>query len=79
MWDNSGYHIFGLRIYLSVVPSGEHVLTEQDHNNICAFKLQMVSNMLRMVFNQLQFTCQHEPDISSYWVNLHSPCDSLQN
>lgn len=61
----------GSEIYLSVVPLGEHVLTEQDRDNIRAFKLRMVSNMPRTAFDQMRFAFQHKLDISSYWVILH--------
>ena len=50
---------------------GNNILTEQDRDNICAFKLCIMSNMSHSVFNQMRHTLGHKLDISSEWVILH--------
>ncbi|KAJ7477662.1 hypothetical protein FB451DRAFT_1032831, partial [Mycena latifolia] len=50
---------------------GNAVLTEQDRDNIRAFKLKMMSNMSREVFEQIRFAFSHKLDISSEWVVIH--------
>ncbi|KAJ3506832.1 hypothetical protein NLJ89_g6648 [Agrocybe chaxingu] len=46
-------------------------LSEEDHDNIRAFKLLMVSKMPRIAFKQMRFAFQHKLDISSHYVILH--------
>jgi hypothetical protein len=51
---------------------GGNVLSEEDHDNIRAFKLRMVSNMPRAAFNQMRYAFKHKLDIHSLYV---SPTD----
>ena len=50
---------------------GANVLSEEDHDNIRAFKLRMVSNMPRTAFNQMRYAFQHKLDIHSLFVITH--------
>ena len=47
---------------------GSNVLSDEDHDNIRAFKLRMVSNMPRMAFEQMRFTFKHKLNIHSLYV-----------
>ncbi|KAJ7215472.1 hypothetical protein GGX14DRAFT_391900 [Mycena pura] len=48
-----------------------HVLTEQDRDNIRAFKLKMVSKMPRTAYKFMVYAFNHKMDLSSEWVMLH--------
>ena len=50
---------------------GNDVLTENDRDNIRAFKLKMMSNMSRDVFEQLRYAFDHKLDLSSEWAMIH--------
>ncbi|KAJ7231818.1 hypothetical protein C8J57DRAFT_1091622, partial [Mycena rebaudengoi] len=50
---------------------GNEVLTEEDRDSIRAFKLKMISNMQREVFEQLRHSFGHKLEISSEWVMIH--------
>jgi Transposase family tnp2 len=50
---------------------GSNVLSDEDHDNIRAFKLRMVSNMPRMAFEQMRFTFKHKLNIHSLYVITH--------
>ena len=52
--------------------TGNEILTEEDHNNICAFKIRMVSNMPHAAFNQMRYAFRHKLKISSHYVIAHS-------
>ncbi|KAJ7450206.1 hypothetical protein FB451DRAFT_1527969, partial [Mycena latifolia] len=47
------------------------VITEQDRDNIRAFKLKLMANMPRSAFNQMRFAFQNKLDISSDWAITH--------
>ncbi|KAJ7733130.1 hypothetical protein B0H16DRAFT_1732424 [Mycena metata] len=46
-------------------------LTEQDRDNIRAFRLKMLSNMPRVAFAQMRHAFRHKLEISSHWVMIH--------
>ncbi|CAA7266357.1 unnamed protein product [Cyclocybe aegerita] len=46
-------------------------LTEQDINDLHAFKLRMMSNMPRLAFEQLRFAFAHRMELSSLYVIIH--------
>ncbi|KAF8839066.1 hypothetical protein BDN67DRAFT_874805, partial [Paxillus ammoniavirescens] len=46
-------------------------LTEEDRDNIQAFKLKMLSNMPCRVYNQMHYSFRHKITINSEWVILH--------
>ncbi|KAJ7083126.1 hypothetical protein B0H15DRAFT_749862, partial [Mycena belliarum] len=46
-------------------------LSEQDRDNIRAFKLKLVSRMPRTAYNQMVYAFNHKMDLSSEWVMLH--------
>ena len=50
---------------------GSNILSDEDHDNIRAFKLRMVSNMPRMAFEQMRFAFQHKLNIHSLYVITH--------
>jgi hypothetical protein len=50
---------------------GGNVLSEEDHDNIRAFKLRMISNMPRAAFNQMRYAFQHKLNIHSLYVITH--------
>ncbi|KAJ7688851.1 hypothetical protein B0H17DRAFT_937987, partial [Mycena rosella] len=50
---------------------GNEVLTETDRDNIRAFKLKMMSNMSRDVFEQMRWAFRHKLDLSSEWAVMH--------
>jgi Transposase family tnp2 len=50
---------------------GNHILTEEDRDNIRAFKLKIMSNMSRKTFNQMRYTFKNKLEIDSEWVILH--------
>ncbi|KAJ7173917.1 hypothetical protein C8R43DRAFT_873458, partial [Mycena crocata] len=50
---------------------GNDVLTDTDRDNIRAFKLKMMSNMSRDVFEQMRWAFDHKLDIGSEWVIIH--------
>lgn len=43
-------------------------MTEEDIDNIRAFKLRMISNMPRQAFNQIRYAFQHKLSISSLYI-----------
>ncbi|KAJ7019369.1 hypothetical protein C8F04DRAFT_1147812, partial [Mycena alexandri] len=47
------------------------ILTEQDRDNIRAFRLKMLSNMPRVAFAQMRHAFRHKLEISSHWVMIH--------
>jgi Transposase family tnp2 len=51
--------------------TGDKILTEEDHDNIRAFKIRMVSNMPRAAFNQMRYAFRHKLQISSHYVIAH--------
>lgn len=51
--------------------AGNDVLTEQDKDNIRAFKLKLMANMPRVAFNQMRYAFSNKLDISSDWVIMH--------
>ncbi|KIJ13519.1 hypothetical protein PAXINDRAFT_117019, partial [Paxillus involutus ATCC 200175] len=48
-----------------------NVLTEEDWDNIRAFKLKMMANMPRRIYDQLWYTFRHKMSLDSEWVTLH--------
>jgi hypothetical protein len=46
-------------------------LTEQDRDNIRAFKLDLISKMPRVAFEHMRYAFSHKLDISSHWVMIH--------
>lgn len=73
---NSGLHVCSLRIMFNPhsIPFlyiGNEILTEEDHDNIRAFKIRMVSNMPRAAFNQMRYAFRHKLQISSHYVIAH--------
>ena len=46
------------------------MITDKDWDNICAFKLKMISNMPHRVYDQLRHAFHHKVDISSEWIIL---------
>ena len=72
--QNSGPHVSILRLPCSKLTSfytGNEILTEEDHDNIRAFKIRMVSNMPRATFNQMRYAFRHKLQISSHYVIAH--------
>src|SRR6202035_830230 len=51
--------------------AGNQILTEEDRDNVRAFKLKIMSNMSRKTFDQMRFTFRHKIDLDSGWVILH--------
>ena len=51
--------------------TGDEILTEEDHDNIRAFKIRMVSSMPRTAFNQMRYAFRHKLEISSHYVISH--------
>lgn len=51
--------------------SGNDTLTDQDRDIIRAFKLLMMSNMSREVFEQIRYAFDHKLDILSEWAIIH--------
>ncbi|KAJ7777638.1 hypothetical protein DFH07DRAFT_876868, partial [Mycena maculata] len=47
------------------------VLSEEDRDNIRAFKLKLMANMPRTAFDQMRYSFNHKLDISSDWVITH--------
>ncbi|TFK45218.1 hypothetical protein OE88DRAFT_1640219, partial [Heliocybe sulcata] len=47
------------------------ILTDEDRDNIRAFKLRMVSKMSRESFDLMRITFSHKLSISSEWIMLH--------
>jgi hypothetical protein len=50
---------------------GSNVLSDEDLDNIRAFKLRMVSNMPRIAFEQMRFAFRHKLNIHSLYVITH--------
>jgi len=50
---------------------GSNVLSDEDRDNISAFKLRMVSNMPRVAFEQMRFAFKHKLNIHSLYVITH--------
>ncbi|KAJ7224885.1 hypothetical protein C8J57DRAFT_1253129 [Mycena rebaudengoi] len=47
------------------------ILTDEDCDNIQAFKLKMISHMPRTAYNQMVYAFSHKLELSSEWVMLH--------
>ncbi|KAF7372602.1 hypothetical protein MVEN_00123100 [Mycena venus] len=47
------------------------ILTEQDRDNIRAFKLYLISKMPRIAFAHMRHAFRHKMDISSHWAIIH--------
>ncbi|KAJ7069063.1 hypothetical protein B0H15DRAFT_783198, partial [Mycena belliarum] len=50
---------------------GNEILTDQDRDNIRAFKLVLVSKMPRVAFNHMRYAFNHKLEISSHWAMIH--------
>jgi hypothetical protein len=73
---NSGPHVSILCVMfypcsITSFHAGNEILTEEDHDNIRAFKIRMVSNMPRAAFNQMRYAFRHKLEISSHYVIAH--------
>ncbi|KAF5315532.1 hypothetical protein D9611_004820 [Ephemerocybe angulata] len=49
----------------------EHMLTDEERDNIRAFQLRLLANMPRASFNFMRHAFRHKLKISSEWVMLH--------
>ena len=50
---------------------GDHMLTDEDRDNIRAFQLKLVGNIPRRIFNHMRRSFRHKMTIDSEWVILH--------
>jgi hypothetical protein len=71
LWESRLYLISSLSIFNNMEFLGSNVLSDEDLDNIRAFKLRMVSNMPRIAFEQMRFAFKHKLKIHSLYVITH--------
>jgi len=71
LWESHLYLISSPLFSINNLELGSDILSDEDQDNIRAFKLQMVSNMPHVAFKQMCFTFQHKLTIQSLYVITH--------
>ena len=71
LWESRLYLISSPLFSINNLELGSDILSDEDQDNIWAFKLQMVSNMPCVAFKQMCFTFQHKLTIQSLYVITH--------
>ncbi|KAH9847553.1 hypothetical protein C2E23DRAFT_943123 [Lenzites betulinus] len=56
---------------MSYVPPGDVLLTEEERDNIRAFRLRFLANIPREAYNQVRHALRHKILFNSEWVILH--------
>ena len=71
LWESRLYFFFPFLNFNNMEYLGSNVLSDEDLDNILAFKLRMVSNMPRKAFDQMRFAFKHKLNIHSLYVITH--------
>ena len=71
LWESHLYLISSPLFSINNLELGSDVLSNEDQDNIQAVKLQMVSNMPHVAFEQMCFAFQHKLTIQSLYVITH--------
>ena len=72
LWDvHQSRVIYLLKNSTNKSIEGAETLSDQDMDDIRAFKLYMVSNMPRRAFNQMRYAFKHKMEISSLYIITH--------
>ncbi|CAA7270366.1 unnamed protein product [Cyclocybe aegerita] len=71
LWETHKLSLCFKTIFKSMFHPGNEDLTEEDVDNLRAFKLRMISNMSRIAFDQMHSAFTHKMEISSLYMIIH--------
>ncbi|KAJ7147401.1 hypothetical protein C8R43DRAFT_889949, partial [Mycena crocata] len=71
LWDASTQEYSCILTRRDLYHAGNDILSEQDRDNIRAFRLKMICTMPHLAFTQMRYAFRHKLEISSHWVMIH--------